>query len=53
MRIEEGLLIVGVSVLTAYMTTKIITIQYFKVIDGYVKGLFEDTKKVLRRKQSD
>ena len=50
METGEILLTVGVSVLTSYLTTKIITIHYFKVIDGYVKGLFEDTKEVLRRK---
>ena len=48
MRTGEILLIIGVSALTSYLTTKIITIHYFKIIDGYVKRLFEDTKKVLR-----
>lgn len=49
MGIGELLLVVGVSALTSYLTTKNITIHYFKVIDGYVEGLFEDTKRALRK----
>ena len=41
------ILSVGVSALTSYLATKRITIHYFNVIDGYVKGLFEDFKRVL------
>ena len=48
MGIGQLLLVLGVSALTSYLTTKYVTISYFKVIDGYVKGLFEDTKKHLR-----
>ena len=47
-----ALIAVGVAVLTSYLTTKIITIHYFKVIDGYVKGLFEDTKKALSNQKN-
>ncbi len=36
------LFVVVVAIFTSYMTTKIITIHYFKVIDGYVKGLMRD-----------
>lgn len=44
----EIVIVVVASVLTSYFTTKIITTYYFKIIDGYVKGLFEDIKEKLR-----
>lgn len=53
MSIGEILLVIGISALVSHLTTKNITIHYFKVIDGYVKGLFEDTKRVLRKTAGD
>ena len=53
MSVGELLLVIGVSAVTSYLTTKNITIHYFKVIDGYVKGLFEDTKRTLRKAADD
>lgn len=43
-------IIVGfiISIITSIFTTKIITIKYFSVIDGYVKKLIEDIKQSIR-----
>ena len=44
----ELAMVVVISVMTSWITTKIITAKYFEVIDGYVKGLLNDILEAAR-----
>ncbi|MCM1039821.1 MAG: hypothetical protein NC434_10905 [Ruminococcus sp.] len=45
---REELICVLIALLVSFITNKILAIYTFKVIDGYVKELFEITKKSIR-----
>lgn len=44
----ELILMVLIVILVSFITTKIITIHYFNVIDDHVRGLLDDTKKAIQ-----
>lgn len=49
-RREEGMMyiiVILIVIAVSWLTTKIVTIKYFNVIDGYVKGIMDDTAKAV------
>lgn len=43
----EFILFVGISVITSAVVTKILATHYFKIVDGYVKSVVNDAKKIM------
>lgn len=43
----EFILFVGVSVITSAVVTKILVTHYFEIVDGYVKNVVNDAKKIM------
>lgn len=50
---KEILVCVSICILVTIITNRILAIHTFKVIDGYVKELFEITKESIRDAYSD
>lgn len=44
----EYIIIIPIAIAVSWITTKIVTIKYFDVIDGYVKGLMDDTAQAVK-----
>lgn len=51
--VKEILVCVFICILVTIITNRILAIHTFKVIDGYVKELFEITKESIRDAYSD
>lgn len=47
-RVTDKLICIGICIVVTVITNRILAIRTFKVIDGYVKDLFETTKESLR-----
>lgn len=38
---------VGISIITSAVVTKILATHYFEIVDGYVKSVVNDVKKIM------
>ncbi len=48
----EIVLCIAVSVVVSVVITKILAIHYFEIVDGYVKSVINDAKKIMVEKFS-
>ena len=48
----EIILCVGISIVTSTVVTKILATHYFEIVDGYVKSVINDAKKIMVEKFS-
>ena len=43
----EYIIVILIAIAVSWLTTKIVTIKYFDVIDGYVKGLTDEVLRIV------
>ena len=44
------IIVILIAIAVSWLTTKIVTIKYFDVIDGYVKGLTDEVLRIVQEK---
>lgn len=47
------IIIIPIAIAVSWITTKIVTIKYFDVIDGYVKGLTDEVLRIVKETVGD
>lgn len=46
----EYIIVILIAIAVSWLTTKIVTIKYFDVIDGYVNGLLKEVVRIVEEK---